>query len=55
MNLLLAIFYSNYKKRYEMSISNLGEARNNYINDKFNELDREKKGHLNKNQAYEMI
>ena len=38
-----------------MSISNLGEARNNYINDKFNELDREKKGHLNKNQTYEMI
>lgn len=55
MNLLLAIFYSNYKKRYENSISELEETRSKYLNDKFNELDKENKGYLDKQEGFQMI
>ena len=48
LNMLIAMFYSNYKKRYEDSIEKFVDVRTVYLESKFNELDKEKKGYLNK-------
>lgn len=46
--MLLAIFYSNYKKRYEDAIASFVDIRAVFLENKFNELDKDKKGYLNK-------
>jgi len=52
MNMLLAIFYSNYKKRYEETIERFKEGRNEYLDTRFNELDKDRKGYLNKEETF---
>lgn len=48
LNLLLAIYYANYKKRFEETIDSFVVERNKFLEGKFDELDAEKKGFLNK-------
>ena len=55
MNLLLAIFYSNYKMRYEKAIDSFVDVRTTYLENQFNELDEGGKGYLNKEEALEMF
>ena len=44
----MAVFYNNYKRRYENSLIKFEAERNRYLEEKFDELDKEKKGYLNK-------
>ncbi len=55
MHLLLALFYSNYKVRLTRQMSNFHSERDAYLEAKFNELDHEKKGYLNKQETFEMF
>lgn len=55
MKLLLAIFYSNYKSRYENSINKFVDKRNDYLLSKFKELDTNNKGYLNREETYKMF
>jgi two pore calcium channel protein 3 len=55
MHLLMALFYYNYKCRYEEQLSVFRLERDAYLETKFNELDVENKGYLNKQQAFEMF
>jgi len=52
MNLLLAIFYSNYQLRFQQQINSFVEERNNYLIEKFTELDKNGKGYLSKDECY---
>lgn len=54
MNLLLAIFYSNFKFRVEEAIDKKEEKRNRYLYDHFICYGGEK-GYLNKNETYCMF
>ncbi|CDW71336.1 two-pore calcium channel [Stylonychia lemnae] len=55
LNLLMAVFYNNYKNRYEEQLIRFVEQRNLFLDKKFNELDKESKGYLNKQETYEMF
>ena len=55
MNMLLAIFYANYKIRYQKALDSFVDVRTIYLENQFSELDVESKGYLNKQQAYEMF
>ena len=55
MHLLLAFFYSNYKVRLTEQMSSFQSERDAYLEAKFNELDAEKKGYLNKQETFEMF
>lgn len=55
MNMLLAIFYSNYKKRYDNTLETFNEERSNYLEEKFNEYDVGAKGYLDKDDTYKMM
>ena len=46
LNLLLAVTYSNYKKRVEESIGSYVHVREDYLQDKFFQFDVDKKGYL---------
>ena len=46
LNLLLAVFYSNYQSRVEESIDNFVDKRIDYLEQKFYEFDEENKGYL---------
>lgn len=48
LHLLMALFYSNYKVRLTRQLSKFHWERDQYLEDKFNELDSEGKGYLNK-------
>jgi two pore calcium channel protein 3 len=48
MNLLMALFYSNYKDRLTKQMKDFHTERDQYLDEKFEELDKEKKGYLNK-------
>jgi two pore calcium channel protein 3 len=48
MNLLMALFYNNYKDRLTKQMKDFHTERDQYLDEKFNELDKEKKGYLNK-------
>ena len=41
MNLLLAIFYSNYKTRYDQQLNKFVHQRTNYLNCKFEQMDKD--------------
>ena len=55
MRLLLAIFYSNYKRRYEDTAHEFMEQRNIFLDTKFKELDDGRKGYLTKKEAFLMF
>ena len=55
MNLLLAIFYSNYQERADEGIDNFEETRSTFIIDMFNSKDIHKKGHLNRRETRELL
>jgi hypothetical protein len=42
MNLLLAIFYSNFKLRFEKNLEKSDEERSNYLYDQFKSMGGEK-------------
>ena len=48
MHLLMALFYFNYKQRYEKQLTHFRDERDAFLEDKFNELDKESKGYLNR-------
>ena len=48
MNLLMALFYHNYKNRYQAQLRVFNKERDDYLETKFDELDKEKKGYLDK-------
>ncbi len=52
MHLMMALFYSNYKNRYENQLNIFKNQRDAFLEDKFNDLDEEKKGYLNKQEAF---
>ena len=45
-NLLLAVFYNNYKERVSNEMTQFESVRQNYFNDKFEEMDLEAKGYI---------
>jgi len=55
LHLLMALFYNNYKLRYEEQLTTFHSERDAFLEDKFNELDNEGKGYLNKQEAYQMF
>lgn len=55
MNLLLAIFYSNYQMRFKQQITNFVDDRNNFLIEKFYELDQGQKGYLTKQECFLMF
>jgi hypothetical protein len=55
MNLLLAIFYNIYKSTVESSMTNFVDERDNYLKRKFNELDSEGVGYIDKKACKELI
>jgi two pore calcium channel protein len=55
MNMLLAMFYANYKKRSEDTLLKFVDERRTFLETKFEELDRDKKGYLNKEETYQMF
>ena len=54
MNLLLAVFYSNYKNRVEDSLINFEEERSSYLEKKFNEFGGEK-GYLSPDECTDLL
>jgi hypothetical protein len=48
LHLLMALFYSNYKVRLTRQMSSFHQERDVYLEAKFDELDAEGKGYLNK-------
>ena len=54
MNLLLAVFYSNYKNRVEQSINKYEDVRENYLLSKFNDYDNGK-GYLTKEECSRLV
>ena len=55
MNLLLAIFYSNYQERVDASIDKMKEKRNVYLLQVFRKYDTERKGHIEKEGVRHII
>jgi hypothetical protein len=55
MNLLMALFYSNYKDRLTKQMKEFHTERDQYLEEKFDELDKEQKGYLNKQETFEMF
>lgn len=50
LNLVLAIYYSNYKTRVENSINKFISIREDFILQEFDKFDKDKKGYLNKDE-----
>ena len=55
MHLLMALFYYNYQQRYQKQLSTFKDERDAFLEERFNELDQESKGYLNRQEAYEMF
>jgi hypothetical protein len=55
LHLLMALFYNNYKIRYAYQLSLFQKERDRYLVEKFDELDLDNKGYLNKQEAFEMF
>lgn len=55
MNLLLAIFYSNYQERVEDSMDRSKDIRNNYLIHMFRKYDTQKKGYIEKDACRSII
>ena len=55
MNLLLAIFYSNYQERVDASIDKMKEKRNVYLLQVFRKYDTEKTGQIEKEGVRHII
>lgn len=55
MNMLLAIFYSQFHARFQQKIESFVSQRNNYLMQKFNDLDKGGKGYLDKEESYQMF
>eukprot|EP00347_Sterkiella_histriomuscorum_P013051 403366203 len=55
LNLLMAVFYNNYQRRQQSALVKFVNQRNQYLDKKFDELDKERKGFLNKQETYEMF
>ena len=55
LHLLMALFYSNYKVRLTKQMASFHQERDTYLESKFDELDAEGKGYLNKQEAFEMF
>mmetsp|Transcript_44286 Transcript_44286/g.60058 ORF Transcript_44286/g.60058 Transcript_44286/m.60058 type:complete len:116 (+) Transcript_44286:172-519(+) len=55
MNLLLAIFYNNFKHRTDNTIENGDARRAKFFTGVFFELDEDDNGHLSKRQVKEML
>ena len=51
LNLILAIYFSNYKNRVERSINTYIKMRENFLREKFNNYDLEKKGYISLHQC----
>lgn len=54
MNLLLAIFYSNFKMRFEQNLEKSDEDRSDYLFMQFKKFGGDK-GHLNQKETYKMF
>jgi len=54
MKLLLGIFYSNFKTRFEQNLSKSNESRDQYLYSQFIQFGGEK-GHLNMQETYKMF
>jgi len=54
MNLLLAIFYNNFKFRFEMNLEKSDQKRSEYLSTKFIEFGGDK-GHLDQKETYRMF
>jgi hypothetical protein len=46
LNLLLAVFYNNYKNRISKKVDEFNVIRQDYFAEQFNEIDIEKKGYI---------
>ena len=55
MNLLLGIFYNNFKFRLEKHVDSSLEKRSEYLLARFNEYGGKTKGYLNKKEMYQMF
>jgi hypothetical protein len=54
MNLLLAIFYSNFKMRFERKIESSEDKRSQFLFSEFQKM-ADGKGYLDKNHTYKMF
>ena len=54
MNLLLAIFYSNFKSRFEENLGSLEDDRSKYLMEQFKKFGGDK-GHLTQKETYKMF
>jgi len=55
MNMLLAVFYTQFHARFQETIEDFVDERNSYLIEKFESLDKDNKGYLNKNECYLMF
>ena len=55
LNLILAIYYSNYKNRIEKDITKFIKIREDYLRQKFSDYDFDNKGYLNYDQCKHLI
>ena len=55
MNLLLAIFYSNYQEKADASIDHFKEGRNKFLIRLFREYDKQSIGELGKEDVFEFL
>ena len=55
MNLLLAIFYANFKIRFQNTFESENEERGTYLYKEFERFDDNKKGFLTQKEAYKMF
>lgn len=55
LNLVLAIYYSNYKTRVENTLNKFINIRENFLLSKFEQYDETGKGYLNTNECSKML
>ena len=55
LNMLLAIFYNNYKARLDAQLNLFVDKRVNFIHEKFEECDRTQTGRLNKEETKQLL
>ena len=55
MNLLLAIFYSNYQDRADSSLENMNKIRNRYLLRLFRSYDKNNIGEIERDDVYEYL
>ena len=55
MNLLLAIFYNNYKQRGANTLERFDNSRLGFLRRLFNRIDRNERGYITRGEAHELI